>query len=186
MLVLASNSLRRQQLLSMLDIPYLVHVSSIDESAFHVENPRQLPLLLSQKKAEDVAPHYTNLPILGADTIVLLNGQVLEKPIDEADCYRILRLLSNQKHEVITAVTLLYQQKKVTFEVSSYVTFYPLSDADIAAYIATKEPFDKAGAYAIQGHGAKLIAHLEGDYYAVMGLPISRVYWQLKDWNIIE
>lgn len=185
MIILASNSLRRQQLLTMMHIPFKVHVSQVDEALFFSEDLRLLPALLSEKKALDVVSLYPKEAVIGADTIVLLDGLLLEKPKDEADCYRILRLLSNKTHEVITGVTMLHKEKKITFSVSSKVTFYPLTDRDITAYIETKEPFDKAGAYAIQGDGAKFIQHIEGDYYAIMGLPIARVYWQLKEWQLI-
>ena len=117
--------------------------------------------------------------------MVVLDNQLYEKPVDANDAYRILSSLSNRTHEVITAVTIMHQKQSITIVSSAKVTFYPLSKQDIEDYIASQEPFDKAGAYAIQGLGAKFIRSIEGDYYTIMGFPIAEVYWQLKSWNVL-
>lgn len=185
MIVLASNSPRRRELLTMMNIPHIVFVSSVDETKYKSADLRKLPSILSLAKARDVAQKHPTATIIGADTIVLLDGEILEKPVDDADCYRILSRLSDRQHEVITAVTIINQGHEITFSSTSKVTFYPLDDGEIKRYILSKEPFDKAGAYAIQGLGAKFIRSIEGDFYTIMGLPIAELYWHLKKMNII-
>lgn len=185
MIILASTSPRRKQLLEMIEVKFKVVNSNFDENSVNSVNSKELPLILSKGKALDVFKNYPNDLIIGADTIVILNGEVLNKPKDHDDAYRILELLSNNTHEVITAVTMLYQNKEISFQESAMVEFYPLTKKEILDYIATSEPFDKAGAYAIQGLGAKFIKSINGDYYTIMGLPVARVYQQLKKWNAI-
>ena len=118
--------------------------------------------------------------VIGSDTIVKINNQVLGKPKTHEEAREMLRLLSGNTHEVITGVTILYQDQRETFSSTSSVTFYPLTDEEIDTYIATNEPLDKAGSYAIQGDGAKFIRSIHGDFYTIVGLPIGELYHRLK------
>ena len=123
--------------------------------------------------------------VIGADTVVSIDGEILGKPHDEADAWRMLELLSGRTHSVFTGVAVISNGKLTTFAEETRVTFFPLDDREIARYIAAGEPFDKAGAYGIQGAGALLVKGIEGDYYNVMGLPAGRLYRLLKSLNIV-
>ena len=123
--------------------------------------------------------------VIGADTVVSIDGEILGKPHDEADAWRMLELLSGRTHSVFTGVAVISNGKLTTFAEETRVTFFTLDDREIARYIAAGEPFDKAGAYGIQGAGALLVKGIEGDYYNVMGLPAGRLYRLLKSLNIV-
>ncbi len=153
-LVLASGSPRRRQLLEMLGIPVEVRPSHVPEVAAPGEPPRAYAERLAREKAAAVPGPL----VLGADTTVVVEGEMLEKPADAADALRMLRRLQGRTHQVITAVT-----------------FRPADDDFLRAYIATGEPMDKAGAYGIQGYGAALVERIEGDFFGVMGLPVRLV-----------
>ena len=180
MLILASQSPRRQELLKLVGLPFEVVVSHFDEHSIKTPDLRQLPLLEATKKAEVVAKTHPNDIVLGADTGVYINNIMLGKPRNADDAKRMLLLLSGQTHEVITGVCLIKDGKKHFINSVSKVTFYELTKEEIEAYVATKEPFDKAGAYGIQGYGATLIKSIEGDYFTIMGLPIAAVYRELQ------
>lgn len=179
-LVLASGSPRRRELLSQIGIDYILDPSH-DEEHTKETKPELYVEDLSRQKAEAVMKRHKENWILGADTVVSLGGSILGKPRDEADAARMLRMLSGHTHQVYTGVTLLrtfagqviYQK---TLSVCTDVTFYPLTDEDINAYIRTGEPMDKAGAYGIQGKGAVLVSGIRGDYDNVVGLPVSMVH----------
>jgi len=171
--VLASQSPRRRQLLSLIGIEHDVRPANIDESYFPGEEPRAHALRLARGKVEAIAA--PGAVTIGSDTIVILDGELLGKPADVAEAATTLRRLSGRAHTVITAVAVHWRDQLVADAEEVTVTFRSLSDAEIAAYIATGEPMDKAGAYGIQGYGATIVDRVDGDYFAVMGLPLNRL-----------
>lgn len=179
-LILASKSPRRKQLLSLLDIPFDVAPADIEETINEDKPLREEIEKLSFLKANAVFKDNKDAIVIGSDTIVTLDNKVLGKPKDKEDAKRMLRLLQDNKHVVITAVTIISSKMSETFSVVSDVYFYPLSDEEIDMYLESDEAYDKAGAYAIQGLGSKYIKKIDGDYYAIMGFPIGEVYHRLK------
>ncbi|HEU4699036.1 MAG TPA: Maf family protein [Gemmatimonadales bacterium] len=174
-LVLASASPRRKQLLEMLGIPVRVVPSHIPEAPGADETPLAYARRLAREKAGSVA-RATGAPlVLGADTTVVLDEHLLEKPRDAEDAVRMLRLLQGRTHEVVTAVALVADGTVREAQDVTRVTFRPADDALLRAYVATGEPMDKAGAYGIQGYGAALVERVEGDFFGVMGLPVRLV-----------
>ena len=184
-LILASGSPRRRELLEKLNVPFEVIVSECDETLPEDTPAESAAELLAVRKAAAVAKLHPGACVIGADTTVVLDGDILGKPADEADCKRMLEMLSGRKHTVYTGVAVFWEGHSVSFSDETEVQFYPLSGAEIAAYAATPEPYDKAGAYGIQGQGALLVAGIHGDYYNVMGLPIARLARQLRQFGII-
>lgn len=181
-LYLASGSPRRRELLALLDVPFEVLKTEVEEQRQPEEGVQEYVQRLAQDKARagvEVAPQ--DLPVLGADTIVVLNGQVLEKPRDTADAQQILSALSGQQHQVITAVSLADQQDMLSAMVVTDVTFRVLSQLEISNYIATGEPMDKAGAYGIQGKGGCFVRSITGSYHAVVGLPLVETHELLSN-----
>jgi len=182
MLILASASPRRSELLAQAGFSFEVRPAHIPEDPLPGEDPIAYVVRLAREKAEAVFAQFaansnsvSRTAVLGADTTVTLDGHILGKPEDPADAARMLRLLSGRTHRVMTGVAVVTQE---TTEVAAEVTavrFLTLSDAEIAAYIATGEPMDKAGAYAIQGRAARWIPRIEGCYFNVVGLPIALV-----------
>ena len=176
-LVLASASPRRAELLTAAGITYVIHPADIDESRRPNERPEDYVLRLSREKA--LAVGRVSPPervILGADTVVLIGSEVAGKPTDAADAERMLRLLSGTWHEVLTGVTLVAGEDFRSEISRTRVRFVSLSDREIAWYLASDEPFDKAGAYAIQGFASLFIEEIEGSYSNVVGLPMQTVY----------
>ena len=171
--VLASQSPRRRELLALIGIRHEVRPADIDETYLTGEQPRAHAERLARGKAEAIAA--PNAVTIGSDTIVVVDGHVLGKPRDEADAARMLRQLSGRSHVVITAVAARWRGRLLSAVEEVGVTFRTLSDEDIRAYIATGEPMDKAGAYGIQGFGATIVERVDGDYFAVMGLPLNRL-----------
>ncbi|ENR0027343.1 septum formation inhibitor Maf [Yersinia enterocolitica] len=181
-LYLASGSPRRRELLTLLDVPFEVLKTEVEEQRRAEESAQQYVQRLAQDKARagvSVAPQ--NLPVLGADTIVVLNGQVLEKPRDKAHAQQILSALSGQQHQVITAVSLADRKNMLSAMVVTDVTFRVLSQLEISDYIATGEPMDKAGAYGIQGKGGCFVRSITGSYHAVVGLPLVETHELLSN-----
>ena len=172
--ILASQSPRRKELMGLYHIPFIIRIADIDEHMDPNLPPAQEVARVSRLKAEAV-PRQAEDVVIAADTIVVCDGQVLGKPRDEADAYRMLRLLSGRDHQVMTGLTVLQGEKAVVHTEVSHIHFKPLSDGEIFAYIHTGEPMDKAGAYGIQGGAALFAQRLEGDYYNVMGLPVCRL-----------
>ncbi|MDZ4863608.1 MAG: Maf family protein [Gemmatimonadota bacterium] len=170
-LVLASASPRRKQLLEMLGIQVEVRPSHIEEVRAEEESPIGYVERLAREKARSVP----GALVLGADTTVLLEGVLLEKPTDADDAFRMLRALQGRTHEVITSVALVADGVLRQATDITAVTFRGCSDEFLRAYIATGEPMDKAGAYGIQGYGAALVDRIEGDFFGVMGLPVRLV-----------
>ena len=174
-LILASASPRRRELLAAAGIAFTPAAADIDESWRGGETPEAHCARLAKEKALAVSAQHPGVLVLGADTIVVLGGAVLGKPKDKADGERMLRALSGRTHTVFTAVALAREGKLVEqFLAATAVTFHPLGAAELAWYLATDEPWDKAGAYAAQGKGAALIARIDGDYFTVVGLPVAQ------------
>ncbi len=173
-LVLASASPRRSELLRAAGISFTVRVADIDETQLPGESATDYVRRLSREKAEAVAQQ--NELVLGADTTVLIGHETAGKPINAADAERMLRALSGNWHEVLTAVTLLCNDQVVSDVVVTRVKFALMTEEEIKWYVATGEPFDKAGAYAIQGCASLFIERIEGSYSNVVGLPVQMVY----------
>ena len=187
MLVLASASPRRQEILRNAGIAFVVEPSHVPEIPQDGESPKTYAERLARDKAVEVSKHHPEDFVLGADTVVVVNDTMLEKPTDAKDAARMLKLLSGKTHEVTTGVCLVAPQLRTenrelrTAAETTLVTMAALTDADIAAYIATGEPMDKAGAYAIQGIASRWISRIEGDYFNVVGLPVALVYRMLRE-----
>ena len=179
--VLASSSPRRRQLLNLIGIAHEVRPANIDESPRPREVPRRHAERLAREKASAVATRDPDLVTIGADTVVVINRTVLGKPADGDEAARMLGLLSGREHLVITAVAVSRGKKLRSAIEEVRVRFRRLRDDEIQAYIATGEPMDKAGAYGIQGFGATIVERIEGDYFAVMGLPLVRLVGLLRD-----
>jgi septum formation protein len=195
-LILASSSPRRQELLREVGISFQVHAANINEDQMPGEPPIDYALRLAREKAQAVAAKYPQSYVLGADTIVVLNGEVLGKPKDQQDAERMLRLLSGHSHEVTTAVSLIVPSTVFPSTVPSgkvaqgtlaetrasttKVYFREIAEPDIQQYVAGGEPMDKAGAYAIQGGASRWTDRIEGEFSNVVGLPLSLVTEMLK------
>ncbi len=179
-LVLASASPRRAELLRAAGIEFDVMVADVDESIRSGETPAQHVGRLAEEKARRVLPRADRRPVLGADTVVVVDDQILGKPADAADAARMLRLLSGRRHQVITGVASRSEMRNKARWRRTTVEFAALNDADIAAYVASGEPMDKAGAYAIQGLASRFVTRIEGSYSNVVGLPVALVYDMCK------
>ncbi|MFL5489086.1 MAG: Maf family protein [Gemmatimonadaceae bacterium] len=179
--VLASGSPRRRQLLELIGITHEVRPPNIDETARPREAPRRHAERLAREKATAIAKRDPDLITIGADTVVVINRKVLGKPVDGSDAARMLAMLSGREHTVITAVAVSRGKKLRSAIEEVRVKFRRLRQAEIDAYIATGEPMDKAGAYGIQGYGATIVERIDGDYFAVMGLPLVRLIGLLRD-----
>ena len=179
-IILASGSPRRRELLSSLGIDFQVIPADVDEQ---IDSSKELSSeieRLSFKKAMAVFKDHPEALVIGSDTIVCINGDVLGKPHSEEEAVAMLRELSGKTHQVITAVTILSKEESETFSSSSDVLFQKMTDDEIMEYVKTGEPMDKAGSYAIQGYGSRFIKGIRGDYYSIVGFPISEVYERLK------
>lgn len=176
-LILGSQSPRRKELLGLFHIPFTVKVADIDEAMDPSRPPAEEVARVSRAKAEAISRSAGDV-VIAADTIVVLEGEVLGKPRDEADAIRMLTALSGRDHQVMTGVTVLRDERALTHTEITDIHFRPLSQKEIAAYVATGEPMDKAGSYGIQGGAALFAEKLHGDYYNVMGLPVCRL-WQM-------
>ncbi|MDD2972181.1 MAG: Maf family protein [Lachnospiraceae bacterium] len=186
-IILASGSPRRRELLTQIGISFEVLPAKGEELTDQIFPPDVVSQLSLQKATEIASlPRFigTEQIILGADTIVALDAQIMGKPKDEPDAFRMLKALQGRTHQVYTGVTLIRTQKEpqiLTFTELTEVTMYPMSDTEILAYIATGDPLDKAGAYGIQGACAAFIEKINGDYNNVVGLPAAHVYQVLKE-----
>jgi septum formation protein len=184
-IILASESPRRRQLLETLGVTFICIRPEISEEIKSGESARQAAERLARQKAEAIDILDADSLIIAADTVVFCAGKILGKPINEEEAYEMLSLLSGRSHEVISAVCL--KKGFSEFEVQSEITtvfFRSLSQEEILGYIATGEPFDKAGGYGIQGKGSVLVTRIEGCYFNVVGLPLSRLYEMLQKQNI--
>ena len=178
-LILASQSPRRKELLGLFRIPFVIRSADIDESMDPGKPASEEVARVSRAKAL-ATPREKGDVVIAADTIVVCAGQVLGKPRDEADAFRMLRLLSGRDHQVMTGITVLRDQQELVHTEITDIHFRELSDREIYAYIATKEPMDKAGSYGIQGGAALFAEKMAGDYYNVMGLPVCRLGQMLR------
>ena len=173
--ILASQSPRRRELLNLVGITHEVQPADIDESYLTGERPREHAERLARGKTAVIAGREPDAVVIGSDTIVVVDGDVLGKPVDESDAARMLARLAGRAHTVITAVAVAWRGETRSAVEEVGVSFHPLTRQEIDAYIATREPMDKAGAYGIQGYGATIVSRVDGDYFAVMGLPLQRL-----------
>ncbi|WP_051241348.1 Maf family protein [Vibrio litoralis] len=185
---LASGSPRRKELLTQLDYQFNIVVPNIEEKKQANESPVDYVKRLSREKAQagvkliSSMAEASELPVLGADTIVVIDEQVLEKPNDYADCLRMLQALSNRKHQVMTSVTVATSTEHHTKVVITDVWFKSLTEQEIETYWQTGEPCDKAGGYGIQGIGGRFVSRIDGSFHAVMGLPLYETDELLKQY----
>ncbi len=185
MLVLASASPRRQELLRNAGILFELQPAQIPEDPLPQEDPQACAERLAREKALAIARQRPDAIVLGADTVVVVDGQILGKPSDPADASRMLRMLSGRQHQVITGVALVASGQCVVASETTSVTMLQITAQEIAEYVATSEPIDKAGAYAIQGLASRWIPRIEGDYSNVVGLPIALVWRMLKETKLL-
>ncbi|MBD5146967.1 MAG: septum formation protein Maf [Ruminococcus sp.] len=184
--ILASASPRRKELMGYIVPRFEIIPADVDETL-----PKEIPAeksaeFLAVKKAEHISAQYPESIVIGSDTVVVVDGEILGKPADEADAYRMLTKLSGKVHTVITGVCISQGEKKKSFSEATRVEFYPLSEEEIRGYIATGDPMDKAGAYGIQGEGCVLIKGIEGDFFTVMGLPAARLKRELAGFTSMK
>ena len=179
MIILASQSPRRRELLKYITNNFEVKTANVDETLEKGISPDKAVEYLSKIKAEPFKNGVDT--IIGADTVVSIDGKILGKPKDKADAFAMIKELSGREHSVFTGVTVICKNEEKTFSVETKVKFFDLSDDEINTYIATGEPFDKAGAYGIQGFGSLLVEKIDGDYFNVVGLPVSTLNRVLKD-----
>ena len=185
MLILASASPRRRELLSQIGVAYMVNPSTYEEDVPKKKDPEICPGP-GTGKANDVSAKYPGQWVLGADTVVALDGKILGKPKHEKDAIRMLQELSDRKHSVFTGMALVRGKKAYTKVVETKVWFRKLKDSEIKRYVSSGEPLDKAGAYGIQGKAAVFVEKINGSYTNVVGLPLSQVYTMLQKAKIIE
>jgi septum formation protein len=178
MLILASRSPRRREILVCAGIPHVVRPAEVDESMRDGEDARPYVQRLARAKAEAVECGPDDV-VLGADTVVVVDGELLGKPSDSTDARGMLRRLAGREHEVLTGICLRSRRTMAEDIEATRVRFFPLSEEEIAEYVTSGEPMDKAGAYAIQGLASKFIDRIEGCYFNVVGLPVAKVYAHL-------
>lgn len=179
-LILASSSPRRKELLQNLRLTFQISSSDADESFDPKLQPSEVVMELAQRKAHSVFLKQPDAYVIGSDTIVALDGQILGKPENADDAVRMLKMLSGRQHDVYTGVSILSPNDSRLFFEKTEVTFWELSDDEIFRYVNSGEPLDKAGAYGIQELGSMLVKKINGDYFAVVGLPIARTIRELK------
>ncbi|GAB6138389.1 Maf family protein [Halanaerobaculum tunisiense] len=178
-IILASSSPRRRSLLEQLDFDFVVYPSGIDESQVQERNPHCLVQKLSRLKATKVAREREGI-VIGADTVVELEDELLEKPVNRDDAYKMLTQLSGRSHQVVTGITVVWGEQSLTDYQKTEVFFRELSASEIEDYISTGEPLDKAGSYGLQGKGAILVKKINGSFYNVVGLPVTKLVQMLK------
>ncbi len=185
-IILASSSPRRKEILEKTGLPFIIDPSNSDEDMTQNLEPKDLAKALSLAKAKDVAKRHKNAIVIGADSIITLNGKVLGKPHTEERAIEMLTELSGSIHSAITGYTIIDTDsgKIVSDAVETKIYFRKLTQDEIKNYVATGKPLDKAGAYAIQGKGALFVEKIEGDYYNIMGLPLSAVVEKLKEFKL--
>ncbi len=179
-IILASASPRRQELLRYITPDFKVMPADVDETLPEGVPADESAEFLSVRKAVHVAKQFPDSIVIGSDTVVIIDNEILGKPADEADAERMLKKLSGRVHKVVTGVCIACGKRTFSFSQATEVKFYTLSDDEIREYIATGDPMDKAGAYGIQGEGCVLIEKIDGDFFTVMGLPVARLKRALK------
>lgn len=186
-IILASASPRRRELLKLITEDFTAVSTDADETlppdvVLQCQTtPETAAVYLSEIKAQAVAEDYSDSIVIGCDTVVIVDKTILGKPHDEQECREYLRMLSGRSHQVTTGCTIICGNEKKCFNVNTEVRFRSLTDEDIEWYISTGEPFDKAGGYGIQGKGSLLIESINGDYFNVVGLPVSELNYYLKE-----
>ncbi len=180
-IILASNSPRRKELLGLTKYKFTIKTKEVEEIL-----DKSLPVTkqienIAYSKAKEVALEHKNALVIGADTVVVVNNQILGKPKDKEDARNMMKLLQNNVHQVITGVALCYNNSVELFHEITDVEFYPITEEEIESYIMIEDIYDKAGAYAIQGDASLYIKKINGDYYNVMGLPISKLYKKINE-----
>jgi septum formation protein len=185
-IILASSSPRRKELLSLTGLKFSVDNSDYEEDMDSDLGPHALARFLSLEKAKAVAFRYKQAIIISADTFIVFKGKLLGKPHTEKEAGRMLRILNGKTHSVITGFTIMDtgRNKRLSRSVETRVSFKRLTEQELDNYVKTKEPLDKAGAYAIQGLGAVIIKKIEGDYFNVIGLPLSALMDGLKKFGV--
>ncbi|HET7579548.1 MAG TPA: Maf family protein [Bacillales bacterium] len=183
-LILASGSPRRKQLLTQASLSFDISVSKVDESINEHQTPAEAVQTLALRKAKKVARRYTDAVVLGADTVVSIDGTILGKPKNKDDARAMLQRLSGRVHTVYTGTAIVSTEQTLSFYAGTEVLFWELAEDEIEAYISSGEPFDKAGSYGIQGLGATLVKEIHGDYFTVVGLPLSRTVRALRNFGI--
>lgn len=197
-IILASASPRRRELLTQIGFDFTVMPSDVEENPVSTL-PQDIVIELSKEKARDVWEKIgqgdgdggeADCLVISADTVVAIDGEILGKPEDEADAVRMLGLLSGKEHQVYTGVTLVWideegKQKEYSFYVCTNVVMYRMSRAQIFTYVQSGEPMDKAGAYGVQGKAAAFIKAIRGEYSNVVGLPVGRLYQEMKAWELV-
>lgn len=183
-LILASSSPRRQELLNQVRIPFTIRKPDFDESLIQTADPVEKVKQLAERKGLNVRLTDKDEVILSSDTVVSFQQQIFEKPKNKTEALQMISALSGETHEVYTGVMIRSANEQIVFTEQTKVEFWPLSDEEIEWYISTDDPYDKAGAYGIQSLGAMLVKQIIGDYYNVMGLPISRVVRELRGFGV--
>ncbi|MFS0636288.1 Maf family protein [Mesobacillus foraminis] len=180
-LILASSSPRRKELLENLHLTFEISSSNVDESFDADLSPEQAVMELAARKARFVSNRHQDAFVIGSDTVVVLGGEILGKPASKEEAFHMLKGLSGETHSVYTGVSIISStNKEIQFYEKTDVTFWELSLEEIETYIRSGEPFDKAGGYGIQGFGSFLVREIKGDYYTVVGLPVSRTIRELQ------
>ena len=180
-LILVSQSPRRRELMELLRTPYQTASPKKNETLNLELNIIDQIQELAKDKVLSVINEYPNSVLIGADTVIVLDGEILGKPQDEEDAFKMLKSLSNRTHEVITGVYMASGNHEMTFYSASKVTFYEMSDEEIQSYVDTKEPMGKSGSYSIQGGASLFLKHIDGDHNAIMGLNIGTIYQHLMN-----
>jgi septum formation protein len=183
--VLASASPRRRELLTLIGIPHRVRPADIDEAVLPGEVPNEHALRLAREKAEVVARDHSSDLVIAADTIVVLDDHILGKPRNDDEAREMIARLSGRTHTVVTGMACSLEGRTASCVETVSVTFRELSDVEIAKYVETREPMDKAGAYGIQGYGATIVRRIDGDYFAVMGLSLVRLVDLMKEVGVV-
>jgi septum formation protein len=179
-LILASSSPRRKELLENLHLSFQTISSDVDESFDQEWPPDRIVTELALRKATSISAQHPNSYVIGSDTVVVSEDRILGKPESPQEAFLMLKSLSGKTHSVFTGVAIVAPTETITFFEKTDVTFWELTDGEINEYISTNEPFDKAGAYGIQGLGGVLVKEIKGDYFAVVGLPVARTIRELK------
>lgn len=184
--ILASASPRRKELFSIIENDFDIIPSKVEEIVPDGVSALEQAEYLATLKACDISKRYPNSLVIGADTCVVAEGKVLGKPKDKADADFMLRLLSGKIHRVVTGCAICYKEKTISFSNVTDVEFYPLTDSEIEEYTNTSEPYDKAGAYGIQGKAGLFVKGIKGDYFNVVGLPVSQLNKILNEFKKTE
>ena len=182
-MILASASPRRRELLLLAGFDFSVETAAVEETYDPALPPAKIVMHLAAVKSAPVAARHPDELVIGADTVVVLDETILGKPHSEEEAKAMLRRLSGRVHQVYTGVCLRRGEKSICFHECTLVRFKPLTEAQIAAYVATGEPMDKAGAYGVQGKGCVLVEGIQGDYFNVVGLPVSRLYDEILEFG---